>query len=173
MVKSILISAVGMIVSLSQAHADWRFCNRTPDRVRVAVAFNPGEENGGLYARGWTIIPPGRCRMVVSSSGGVDEGPPPFSGVFYYAESTNGVKWHGNPSAGENSAFCVNPYGNFETNMRVGRRECEARGYRFYNFRSGRWTTDDYTINLDGPRPPASAREGTPYGDDNHLVPSE
>lgn len=96
------------------ARADWTICNRTADRLRVAVAYvNPA---GGFISEGWwTLNACGGCARVVLRSETSDP-----NHVFFRAES-DGVRVEGN------SRFCV---GRSPFRMN-GRGQCrDVRGFR-------------------------------------------
>lgn len=78
---------------LDRAHAGMSFCNQTPAAITSAIGYNEG---GSWVSRGWYIISPGNCAVILSG---------PLTGRYYYAFATAlGDQWRW---TGSGASFCV------------------------------------------------------------------
>ncbi|MEQ8326846.1 DUF1036 domain-containing protein [Parvibaculum sp.] len=119
---SLQITAAALLFWLvlpAEAHAEYRFCNKTSYVLDGAIAF---EADGGWMSRGWTRIPPGDCMDVL-------EGPVEERDYFVFARSIDAHEGSIKYFSG-NTGFCIVDDA-FEIE---GREQCAMRGYDSADF---------------------------------------
>lgn len=115
-------------------------CNRTPDKVYVAIANDVGPADGDEFrSRGWWTLESGVCDGFWSwRAGNVDDVPLFF---LVYAESDSGTTWSGD------DAYLCAPDSKFDI---TGNHDfdCEKRGYFDIDIFEGDRLRRGYTIDL-------------------------
>ncbi|MBO6677943.1 DUF1036 domain-containing protein [Parvibaculum sp.] len=128
---SLQIAAAALLCCLvlpADAHAEYRFCNKTSYVLDGAIAF---EADGAWKSRGWTRIPPGDCTDVLEGS--IEE-----RDYFVFARSIDAHKGSIKYFSG-NTGFCIVDDA-FEIE---GRDQCAMRGYDSADFLRVRTTAGE------------------------------
>ena len=128
---SVTVLALAALMIPARAQAGLDGCNKTNEKIYVAVAHNSDQ---GWLSLGWWTIQPNSCMTMI---GGALQ----YRYYYAYAESDSGRTWGGNYS------FCIQD-AKFDI---VGGDNCESRGYEtagFHEHDVGGST--DYTV-LIGP----------------------
>lgn len=99
MVLRQVVGAVALIFVLgaSQSHADFRVCNKSAERVNVAIGYNSKEY--GWTSEGWWGIAPGGCHDIITGR---------LANRYYYVyaiDDKDGV-WEAEKSQ-EGGFFCI------------------------------------------------------------------
>jgi uncharacterized membrane protein len=134
--KSLLIGFMATTVaalSVTPAHADFRLCNNTSNRVSVSIAYTDGET---WISEGWWNLKAAACETLVRG---------PLAAQFYYvyAMDERGAEWKG-------KAFMCTRDREFRI---TGREDCFTRGFD----RSGFFEVDtgkdarNWTVQLTDP----------------------
>jgi uncharacterized membrane protein len=141
--KSLLISFMATTVaalSVAPAHADFRLCNNTSNRVSVSIAYTDGE---AWISEGWWNLKAAACETLVRG---------PLAAQFYYvyAMDERGAEWKG-------KAFMCTRDREFRI---TGREDCFIRGFD----RSGFFEVDtgkdarNWTVQLTDPNSAITGR---------------
>jgi uncharacterized membrane protein len=129
------ITTISLLFLISISHpaqAEWTVCNKTPDNVWVAIAFDQG--GGQFVSQGWWQVRGcGGCQVVHSGSF-------QLSGVWLRGQSDDGRVWEGN------DLFCT------KTNAFrvVGANNCNGRGLERKAFQLIKVNPQHQTTNLTG-----------------------
>ncbi len=140
-------SRIGVIITLLSAasfartaQADWTLCNRSGDKVEVAIGVDT--DAGTRDTRGWYSFRPGECRKLLA-------GHESF-GPFYYAQSGNGGVWEGGP--GHGNRLCIYPGKKFDLTRADDLGKChEIKGLTDVWFKAVDYDFlkyNDFTTNL-------------------------
>ena len=127
LVPSILIASVFIT---TPATADFRICNKTGNRVGIAIGYKTEKE---WISEGWWNIKPGKCESIFLGN---------LSGRYYYVHAIDydkGGVWAG-------KAFLCTSKKLFTIK---GIENCKGRGYRntgFFEVDTG--NESDWTVNL-------------------------
>lgn len=87
-----LAAIAGTSLSLllsADAHAWWKFCNKTPKKVSVSIVYHESscwESNYPWVIKGWWVMTPGLCKTVYGGDLQDNTGD-----YFFYAESSDGL----------------------------------------------------------------------------------
>jgi uncharacterized membrane protein len=122
-----LLVTVGFFAA--PAHADFRLCNLTSDRVSVALAYTDGKT---WVSEGWWNLKPTDCDTLVQGALAAEY-------YYVYAMDERGGEWKGK------AYMCTN-----DREFKIeGREDCFARGYERTGFfevdRQGREELDRAT----------------------------
>jgi uncharacterized membrane protein len=118
------------------AHADFRLCNNTANRVSIALAYTDAD---GWVSEGWWNVKASGCETLVRG---------PLAAEFYYAYAMDerGGEWKG-------KAFMCTRDREFKIN---GRNECFVRGFDrtgFFEIDTGK-DSRNWTVQLTDPAQP-------------------
>jgi len=131
--KPTMLAAASMSVALqvsTPAFAWYDICNKTPNRVQVAVGYIGNE---GYVSKGWWTIRPCDCKTVVGDGQADDT-----YNYWYYAEDLDdGGSWSGG------SDFCTTP-----SRFTIVGKNCSNRGYDWTGFKHVQTSGGNYTTNL-------------------------
>jgi uncharacterized membrane protein len=112
------------------AHADFRLCNQTSDRVSVSLAYTDGKK---WVSEGWWNLKPADCDTLL-------EGPLAAEFYYVYAMDERGGEWKGK------AYMCTN-----DREFKIeGREDCFARGYErtgFFEVDTGK-DAKNWTVQL-------------------------
>lgn len=122
----------------SPAHADFRLCNNTANRVSIALAYTDGET---WVSEGWWNVKPSGCETLVRGA---------LAAQFYYAYAMDerGGEWKG-------KAFMCTRDREFKIS---GRNDCFTRGFDrtgFFEIDTGK-DSRNWTVQLTDPAPQAA-----------------
>ena len=122
------------------AHADFRLCNNTGNRVSIAIAYTDAD---GWVSEGWWNVKASGCETLVRG---------PLAAEYYYAYAMDerGGEWKG-------KAFMCTRDREFKIN---GRNECFTRGFDrtgFFEIDTGK-DARNWTVQLTDPAPAAAAK---------------
>lgn len=129
-----------LLVAVSVAEASWQICNRTPDEMSVAIAYDPG--NGHHVSQGWYKLRAcGGCKNF---------GDFKIKGVWYRAESKTGAR-----VVEGDDLFCVHTSTAFKLGRPNDRGECSVKsgpGAKLLKkrFKFVRLKTKNFTSNIIG-----------------------
>jgi uncharacterized membrane protein len=120
-------------VAASTAHADFRMCNNTSNRVSIALAYTDGQN---WTSEGWWNLKPTDCDILLRGT---------LAAQFYYvyAMDERGGEWKG-------KAFMCTSDREFKID---GRQDCFVRGYDrtgFFEVDTGK-DARDWTVQLTDP----------------------
>lgn len=122
------------------AHADFRLCNQTVNRVSVALAYT--DSSRAWVSEGWWNLKSGACEVLVRG---------PLAAQFYYvyAMDERGGEWK------DRAFMCTR-----DREFRIeGRENCFARGFDrtgFFEVDTGK-DAKNWTVQLTDPERPAPA----------------
>ncbi len=122
------------------AHADFRLCNNTGNRVSIAIAYTDAD---GWVSEGWWNVKASGCETLVRG---------PLAAEYYYAYAMDerGGEWKG-------KAFMCTRDREFKIS---GRNECFTRGFDrtgFFEIDTGK-DARNWTVQLTDPAPAAAAK---------------
>jgi uncharacterized membrane protein len=122
--------------SLTPAHADFRMCNNTGNRVSIALAYTDGQS---WVSEGWWNLKPSDCDVLLRGG---------LAAQFYYvyAMDERGGEWKG-------KAFMCTSDREFKID---GRQDCFVRGYDrtgFFEVDTGK-DAKNWTVQLTDPTGP-------------------
>jgi uncharacterized membrane protein len=110
-------AAVAAIVGVgTAAKADFNVCNKTKERVAVALGYR---QQGEWFSQGWWNLEPGRCQAVIA--GKLTE-----TKYYLYADAKGGAWYMGGPYR-----FCVKG----QAFKITGNTNCESHGSQRQGFR--------------------------------------
>ncbi len=138
-----VLSACAALVALSPANANFRICNKSPNRMSIALAYIDGS---GWVSEGWWNLKSGACDTILRGQ---------LAAEFYYvyAMDEHGGEWKGKtPMCTLTHQFRI-----------TGRDNCYSRGYdrtQFIEVDTGQ-NAKDWTVDLTDPNAPLVA-EPTP-----------
>lgn len=132
---SLIGAALGLAFATLPAHADFRLCNNTANRVSIALAYTDG---AAWVSEGWWNVKPNGCEVLVRG---------PLAAEFYYAYAMDerGGEWKG-------KAFMCTRDREFRIN---GRNDCFTRGFDrtgFFEIDTGK-DSRNWTVQLTDPVP--------------------
>jgi len=138
LMKDLMIGALAAsLLSLAgaPAHADFRLCNSTANRVSVAIAYTDGTN---WVSEGWWNLKASGCETLVRG---------PLAAEFYYvyAMDERGAEWKG-------KAFMCTRDREFRIS---GREDCFLRGFDrtgFFEIDTGK-DAKNWTVQLTDPNP--------------------
>jgi len=138
LMKDLMIGALSAsLLSLAgaPAHADFRLCNSTANRVSVAIAYTDGTN---WVSEGWWNLKASGCETLVRG---------PLAAEFYYvyAMDERGAEWKG-------KAFMCTRDREFRIS---GREDCFLRGFDrtgFFEIDTGK-DAKNWTVQLTDPNP--------------------
>lgn len=129
-----LIAAIvplgALLLSASPALAWYDICNKTPNRVRVAVGYIG---SNGYVSEGWWTIQPYDCKTVIGDGEADDTN----QYWFYAKDLDDGGAWDGD------SQFCTS-----SRRFTIVGKNCSDRGYDWTGFRRVNTSGGDHTTNL-------------------------
>jgi uncharacterized membrane protein len=125
-----VIPLLGALAVAAPAHADFRLCNQTSDRVSVSLAYTDGKK---WVSEGWWNLKPSDCDTLL-------EGPLAAEFYYVYAMDERGGEWKGK------AYMCTN-----DREFKIeGREDCFARGYErtgFFEIDTGK-DAKNWTVQL-------------------------
>ena len=116
MILLLSLALAGGLVVPAAAEAGLKFCNKTENKIWVAVAYH-SKDKSDWVSRGWWTVEAGQCQTAIAES---------LQGryYYYYAEDDTG-SWSGD------FVFCTTDK-KFEIE---GAENCKTRGYDAEGFR--------------------------------------
>jgi uncharacterized membrane protein len=139
-VPSLVLAALCSAAPFAHAaQRTWTVCNRTPEPVRVAVAY--GAPGGGYESRGWWDLPAcGGCKVVLSRD-------VPVTGAFLRGESRSGAVF------ADDTLMCTSVDSPFAIGRADLERNCSGRAGEFKTFSMHHLSKARHTTNLTGKGP--------------------
>ena len=130
-----LAGALLLAVSARPAHADFRMCNYTSNRISVALSYTDG---ANWVSEGWWNLKPNGCETLLRGA---------LAAQYYYAYAMDerGGEWKG-------KAFMCTRDREFKID---GRNDCFTRGYDrtgFFEIDTGK-DSRNWTVQLTDPAP--------------------
>jgi uncharacterized membrane protein len=134
------LAALSAMLASQSAHADFRLCNTTNNRVSVSIAYTDGQT---WISEGWWNLKAGACDVLVRG---------PLAAQFYYvyAMDERGAEWKG-------KAFMCTRDHEFRI---TGREDCFTRGYDrsgFFEVDTGK-DSPNWTVQLADPNSATTTR---------------
>jgi uncharacterized membrane protein len=131
-----LACALTTVFVVGPAHADFRMCNNTANRVSIALAYTDGQN---WTSEGWWNLKPSDCDILLRGT---------LAAQFYYvyAMDERGGEWKG-------KAFMCTSDREFKID---GRQDCYVRGFDrtgFFEVDTGK-DARDWTVQLTDPTAP-------------------
>jgi uncharacterized membrane protein len=132
----LLACSLTAIFVVAPAHADFRMCNNTANRVSVALAYTDGQN---WTSEGWWNLKPADCDILLRGT---------LAAQFYYvyAMDERGGEWKGK------AFMCTN-----DREFKIdGRQDCYVRGFDrtgFFEVDTGK-DARDWTVQLTDPAAP-------------------
>jgi uncharacterized membrane protein len=135
--KALIVALAATVLSLAgtAAHADFRLCNSTANRVSVAIAYTDGTN---WVSEGWWNLKASGCETLV-------RGPLAAEYYYVYAMDERGAEWKG-------KAFMCTRDHEFRIS---GRQDCFVRGFDrtgFFEVDTGK-DAKNWTVQLTDPNP--------------------
>ena len=136
--KALIAAALVLCVDVP-AHADFRLCNNTGNRVSISLSYTDGET---WVTEGWWNVKPNGCETLVRGA---------LAAQYYYAYAMDerGGEWKG-------KAFMCTRDREFKIN---GRNDCFTRGFDrtgFFEIDTGK-DSRNWTVQLTDPVPAAQS----------------
>lgn len=134
--KNVILAALTMCLAPIAAHADFRLCNYSANRISVSVAYTDGSD---WVSEGWWNLKGSACEVILRG---------PLAAQFYYvyAMDERGGEWKGR------SFMCTKDH---EFRI-VGREDCFSRGFDrtgFFEIDTGK-DAKSWTVQLTDPSQP-------------------
>lgn len=143
MKRSVLVTALAvgalMILCGAKAQAGLHICNKTENKLYVAVAIMSGDcymDWCSERVQGWWNIEAGDCKTPIGENLDTSSD----TDYYYYAEDSNGATWTGGLS------LCVDPQNAFDFKDREEEQCVSGTHKNFKKIETGSYT--DYTLSL-------------------------
>jgi uncharacterized membrane protein len=133
--KDSILASAALLFGIMPAHADFRLCNSTINRVSVAIAYTDGSN---WISEGWWNLKASGCETLV-------RGPLGAEYYYVYAMDERGSEWKG-------KAFMCTRDHEFRIS---GREDCFVRGFDrtgFFEVDTGK-DAKNWTVQLTDPSP--------------------